>query len=217
MSDARLAALRRAWEASGSVEDQAAYLLARLRAGELTQARLVAAADLGSEAARLSLQREGGVTSLCDALLALSPSERVGYACDCAARVLELWEAAHPEDRRPRALLEGVRGWLAGEDDPAGLEALAQAVWSCQNPHEIDPPTRAARALYWIGEAVGEDDEAQVESLAEAIKGSVHALAEAVWEDAYASDELVADLKQAHAANVERRWQRSRLCQMLLG
>ncbi|MEZ6184509.1 MAG: Imm5 family immunity protein [Planctomycetota bacterium] len=157
------------------------------------------------------------MTPLCDALLALTPGERVRYACDCARRALDLWEAARPEDRRPQALLAAIEGWLVGEEDPAELERLSQAVWACQNPHEIDPPTRAARAIYWIGAALAEEDEAQADCLAEAVEGAVHALAEAVWEEAYASDEMVADLKQAHAENVERRWQRSRLCQVLLG
>jgi len=52
MSDNELQAARRRYEATGQVEDEAALLAARLRAGELSQARLALAAGLGHPAAR---------------------------------------------------------------------------------------------------------------------------------------------------------------------
>ncbi|MCA9646234.1 MAG: hypothetical protein KC492_36335, partial [Myxococcales bacterium] len=53
MTDSRLQQLRRAWEASGAVEDEAAYLRERVRVGELSQERLELAAYFGHLAARM--------------------------------------------------------------------------------------------------------------------------------------------------------------------
>jgi len=53
MTDSRLQHLKRAWEASGSVEDEAAYLRERVRAGELSQERLELAAFLGDRPSQL--------------------------------------------------------------------------------------------------------------------------------------------------------------------
>ena len=47
MSDNKLRELERRWKETGSVEDEAAYLLERVRAGELTQERLELAAYCG--------------------------------------------------------------------------------------------------------------------------------------------------------------------------
>ena len=47
MTDAHLRGLERRWMETGSVEDEACYLLARVRAGELTEERLRLAAYLG--------------------------------------------------------------------------------------------------------------------------------------------------------------------------
>ncbi|MEZ6189585.1 MAG: hypothetical protein R3F62_31865 [Planctomycetota bacterium] len=51
MSDSRLQELRKAWKASGSVEDEAAYLRERVRGGDLTVERLALAARCGHAAA----------------------------------------------------------------------------------------------------------------------------------------------------------------------
>ncbi|MBL4846153.1 MAG: hypothetical protein JKY65_11550 [Planctomycetes bacterium] len=53
MSDQHLRELEATWRASGSVEDEAAYLLERVRAGELTQERLELAAYCGHKGARV--------------------------------------------------------------------------------------------------------------------------------------------------------------------
>lgn len=76
------------------------------------------------------------------------PGRRVvaGWAADCAERVLGLFEAAAPDDRRPRAAIERCRAFGldqigAGEARSLGGEALAAA-------REVDGPaaTAAARA-----------------------------------------------------------------------
>ncbi|MBT9257930.1 hypothetical protein KMZ32_19160 [Phycicoccus sp. MAQZ13P-2] len=58
---------------------------------------------------RLTTLRRGGTLTDADhRLLAL-------WAVACAERVLPLVEAERPDDPRPRAALEAVRGWVRGE------------------------------------------------------------------------------------------------------
>ena len=49
------------------------------------------------------------------------------WAADCAERALPLFEAAAPDDPRPRAALDGIRAYAAGGRRTASLRALA---WS---------------------------------------------------------------------------------------
>jgi hypothetical protein len=55
MSDQRLRDLERRWRETGTVEDEAAYLLERVRAGDLSRERLEIAAYLGHEGAAMAL------------------------------------------------------------------------------------------------------------------------------------------------------------------
>jgi hypothetical protein len=56
----------------------------------------------------VTIRRGGTLTDLDHALLAL-------WAASCAEHVLELFEAARPEDARPRNAIEQARGWARGE------------------------------------------------------------------------------------------------------
>lgn len=55
MSDARMRELERKWKQSGSAEDEAAYLLERVRIGGIPQIHLDALADFGDPAAMLAV------------------------------------------------------------------------------------------------------------------------------------------------------------------
>ena len=55
MSDAKLRELERRWKETGAVEDEAAYLLERVRVGELTQERLELAAYCGHDGAKRAI------------------------------------------------------------------------------------------------------------------------------------------------------------------
>ena len=59
MSDERLRELERRWRETQAVGDQAAYLLERVRVGDLSQERLELAAYCGHEGAREALGEEG--------------------------------------------------------------------------------------------------------------------------------------------------------------
>lgn len=55
MTDTKLQTLKQAWEASGSIEDEAAWLRARAMSGEISLERLGLAGECGHPAARLAL------------------------------------------------------------------------------------------------------------------------------------------------------------------
>lgn len=59
MSDDRLRELERVWRASGSDQDEAAWLLAKVRAGRLTMRQLIGASLLDHTAAKLALEGLG--------------------------------------------------------------------------------------------------------------------------------------------------------------
>lgn len=56
----------------------------------------------------VTIRRGGSLTDADHHLLAL-------WAAACAEHVLDLFESARPEDRRPREALEQVRAWARGE------------------------------------------------------------------------------------------------------
>lgn len=73
----------------------------------------------------VTIRRGGSLTDADHHLLAL-------WAAACAEHVLDLFESARPEDRRPRAALEQVRAWARGEarmseSRAAGGHAMAAA------------------------------------------------------------------------------------------
>lgn len=80
MSDERLRQLERRWRETSAVEDEAAYLLERVRAGTLTQEQLELAAYCGHRAAR----------SLCQSVE--SPAELIDWT-----RGLSRWAAEAPK------------------------------------------------------------------------------------------------------------------------
>lgn len=96
MADDDLRALERAWQQSGSVEDEAAWLLQRVRSGELPRERLELAADLGDPASCAALQASGS----------FQPPDR--------SQFLVLLQALPPLEEGLRAALAMVR-WLLSQ------------------------------------------------------------------------------------------------------
>ena len=58
MSDSRLRTLERRWKETGAAEDEAAYLIERMRVGGLSQERLLIAAQLGHQPSQQALHRK---------------------------------------------------------------------------------------------------------------------------------------------------------------
>lgn len=130
--DSTLQALERRWRQTGAADDEARWLQARLRAGDLARERLVLAADLGHAAAQLALDRpldpEEGPLEL---LRGGDPSRRglgrvgraglVRVALAAIEGHAELCERhVGPVHRAARDALAAVRAWCASCADEAG-------------------------------------------------------------------------------------------------
>lgn len=97
MADQDLRELLRRWQASRSAMDEAAWLAARLRAGELTPERLLIAARIGSAGARRLLgaeapRTERDVERWLEGLLAEAPELALRAAISALRRVVPAWE-----------------------------------------------------------------------------------------------------------------------------
>lgn len=67
------------------------------------------------------------------------------FACDCAERVLPLFEATRPDDKRPRTAVKTARRFANGEATQRGLDAARAAAWDAAR----DAARDATRAVAW--------------------------------------------------------------------
>jgi hypothetical protein len=67
-----------------------------------------------------------------------------GWAADCAERALSVYEAHADSDSRPRAAIEGIRGFASGEKRTARLRSLA--IEANAAAREVGDPAAAAAA-----------------------------------------------------------------------
>ena len=115
MSDERLRELERRWQETGADEDEAAYLLARLRAGELDVERLKLAAYCDYAAAQLALGDEAPPTpSDLDAWgrgMHVWGKEACVRAVVALARVAFPYWRGHPEDV-PAEAFRAAENWI---------------------------------------------------------------------------------------------------------
>ncbi len=154
MSDERLRELERRWRESGSVEDEAAWLLERVRVGELDQDRLELAAYCGHGAARVALgdaaarpaedfdQWAAGLEQWSTAPPALPALPRLAYRPvigNTAQPLLVRVALASTSSLLARdCCSEAARtAWFAAaqyafEATPAGSSAAAQAGWALE-------------------------------------------------------------------------------------
>ncbi len=69
------------------------------------------------------------------------------WAADCAERVLPIYEAAHPQDRRPRKAVEAGRAWARGDIPMSAARGASSKANAAAREAEEDSPAReAARA-----------------------------------------------------------------------
>ncbi len=127
------------------------------------------------------------------------------FACDCAERVLPLFEKKYPLDNRPRTAIDVVRRFANGEASPEELEAAAEAA------------ARAARAAARAAEAAARAAEAAGWAAAWAAAGAAGAAraAWAAWAAAEAAKAAVGWAAGAAAEAVEREWQTNYLMKLL--
>jgi hypothetical protein len=128
MSDARLRELERRWRETGSVQDEAAYLIERKRGGTLSAETLDLAAFLGHAAAVEAtgpVSESAGGDWFATLLQRLGPGAAVRVAAAFAQEALSVWESAVPEDRRPRHSVEAALRWA--ESCPVSDDAVEAA------------------------------------------------------------------------------------------
>lgn len=137
MTDERLRELERRWKETGSVEDEAAYLLEQVRVGHLDQEKLELAAYCGYEPARLAL-RDDTATGIADLEAWLGGFKRRGRWC----LVFALHGLA-------ASALRATIGSLTPEDAKLGSDALASVTQWLEHPdaQRADAARRAAVAI----------------------------------------------------------------------
>jgi len=157
VTDSKLRELERRWKETGSVEDEARYLLERVRVGDLERERLELAAYCGHEGARWALD----VPSIMDneerLLQHVEAADRdllPLFAFSAAAEVLTLWETHFPDETAPRATLGALQAWLeegsvrARQDLPSLGKAVLQVIKRrCDRTRPSTPAERAGRAI----------------------------------------------------------------------
>jgi len=176
-------------------------LAERARRGEMTPERLVAAARLGHRAARAYTGETVEVVNLDAGIALLGDRERRLFACDCAERVIPIWEVAYPDDPRPRAAIAVARRYANGQATDDELADAASAAWAAAGDAwaawAAEPAAApAAEAAAWA-----------------AVDAAWDAAVDAAWDAAWAADVAA----EAAARASERAWQRARLAAYLLG
>ena len=154
------------------------------------------------------------VCGLDDALWALriilEPADREIrlFTCDCAERVLFLYEEKYPQDKRPRVAIETARRYADGQATAREL-AIAEAIaWAAAGAAPGAAPWAIAEAV--AGAAAWT-----------AARAAPWAIAEAVaWAIAEAVTRAVAEVAPGAVAEVaawvaEKEWQKARLIELL--
>ena len=132
MADQRLRALERQ-AAQGDQAAHARWLLARLRAGELSASRLHVAAALGHEPAREALTNRapaqlGGLNAWEEDMQDWAPDLLVAAALAAGRLGLAAWEERHADDRRLREALEAAEAWAAQRGGAAAVQAAIRSL-----------------------------------------------------------------------------------------
>jgi len=171
MSDANLRELERRWRETGSVEDEAAWLLQRLRVGELDEERLRLAAYCSHEPSRIALDlrplaetgsfgltlRPGGLgrqlltrvsVDLCLEVLGVLESHRFHGRCLEAIEALEGWIADPSSSRAGRARRLADRcSWDRHDGSTERQLTVAQLIfWTGRIPLDLWPWAHVAKA-----------------------------------------------------------------------
>ncbi len=120
------------------------------------------------------------------------------FACDCARRVLHIYEKQHPKDSRPRKCIDVAEQFARGNANRSDLAAARAAAWAAARGAAGDAAWAAARAAAWA-----------------AARG---AAGDAAWAAARgAAGDATRAAAWAAAGNAEYKWQTRRLMQYLQG
>jgi hypothetical protein len=157
VSDERLRTLERAWQESGSAQAEAAYLLERVRVGDLGQSKLELAALCGHQGAGLAansttlwkVESTDPPNEWTSALEPWGKEVSVRGAVAAGWSVLGLWEDAHPGQREPRSTIEAAEAWLLCPCDAhaASAQEAADAVSDLNGGRQDSDPASFAAAV----------------------------------------------------------------------
>lgn len=162
MSDQKLRELQRRWKETQSVEDEATYLLERVRVGDLSKAALELAAYCGHEAARLACSTAPGDESrnlVSESLrTALSTIRRVFGRPVLARACLLMFGQAHFEEGPVTKVLEAGSEWAERPSQEAArrVRDLATHVWEGTSPS--GPEHAVASAIVELAHVVDADE-----------------------------------------------------------
>ena len=124
------------------------------------------------------------------------------FACDCAERVLSIFEDKYPGDSRPRTAIEVSRRFAVGDASRASLDAAGAAARDAARVAAWDAARGAADAAWGAAYAARA-----------APRGAAYAARAAPRDAAYAA-RVAAGVA---ARGAERKWQAERLRQYLFG
>ena len=128
------------------------------------------------------------------------------FACDCAERVISIYERDYPDDKRPRHAIEVARLFAAGKVSDSELAAARDAA--------RDAARAAARAAAWAAAL----DSARAAAWAAARDAAWDAAWAAAWDAALDSAWAAARGAALDSAwDAEHKWQAKRLMQYLKG
>lgn len=145
MSDERLRELERRWRATGAADDGAAWLVERVRIGDLEASRLMLAAYLGHHAARAAVDAPPAVPGDDGAWLAGLEGLEPGSATRaCALAVLAVVGACRrtgrpvPAEKDTRAILQAVEDWLICPCETHALTCYFDHGYFGEAPAEVE-------------------------------------------------------------------------------
>ncbi len=165
MGDERLRELERRFVATGAAEDGAAWLLERVRAGDLTRTRLEVAALCGHAGALLATGREPppdfardlkddttqrgdpmwwGASDWARALWAVDRTVAVRAGWLAASATLHHWREANPGQGQPGATLDAVAVWLT---EPTERRAFTATVMGLGGEGAVEQAARGRSRL----------------------------------------------------------------------
>jgi hypothetical protein len=170
MSDRRLRDLERRWRETGAHDDEARWLAERVRAGDLSTARLCLATYCGRAGARLASRDErrdhqrvpedprfwlhGALTFVPDSRRHLAV---LGVTAACRT-LLPRWEEQNPGDPRLRCVVDAAERWLSGPT-PSNRDVLRSAAAAAEDVYLSCRLSRIASATARLDRVVGSDDD----------------------------------------------------------
>lgn len=138
------------------------------------------------------------------------------FACDCAAHVLHLFEAAHPEDTRPRDAIEAARRYAHDEVTETELDAAESAAMAAEWAARSAAGAAARAAELAARSAAGAAASSTEWAARFAAGAAARSAAGAAYDSAARAAEWAAGAARA-AAGDERAWQRDLLVRYIRG